>query len=108
MLSVSFSIIEDIIYIGILIYVVVNIDLEFANDLDLLVVVSRVSAVIKLRGVQDSCRAELTILRDSRSFSFDRRNRTVSSSIVVFRLVASSTSNLTSYNRAPSRSVIII
>ncbi len=86
----------------------VGINLEFANDLDLLVVVSRVSAIIELRGVRDSCRAELAILGDSRSFSFNRRNRTVSGSVMVFRSVASSTSNLASYSRASSRSVVII
>jgi hypothetical protein len=107
-LSVSFNTIEDIIYTSILICVMVGIDLEFADDLDLPVFVSRVSAVIELRGVRDSCRAELTVLGDSRSFSFDRRNRTVNGSVVVFRSVASSTSNLASHGRASSRSVVII
>jgi hypothetical protein len=47
-LSVSLSIIKDIVYIGILICIVVSVNLKFANNLDLLVVISQVSAIIKL------------------------------------------------------------
>ncbi len=108
MLSVSFSIIKDIVYTGIFICVVVGVNLEFANNLDLLVVVSRASAIVELRGVRNSYRAELTIPGDSRSFSFSKRNRTVSGRVVVFRSAASGSSNLASTSGASSRSVVII
>jgi hypothetical protein len=47
-LSVSFNIIKDIIYISIFIYVIINIDLEFINDLNLLGIISQASVIVKL------------------------------------------------------------
>ncbi len=47
-LSVSISSIKDIIYTSILICEMVSIDLEFANNLDLLVVIGRAIAITKL------------------------------------------------------------
>jgi hypothetical protein len=50
---------------------VVSVNLKFANNLDLLVVISRVSAIIKLQGVRNSYRADLAILRNARGFLFN-------------------------------------
>ncbi len=48
MLSISFYTIKDIIYTSIFISIVVSIELELANNLDLLVVIRRVSTITKL------------------------------------------------------------
>ncbi len=48
MLCVSISSIKDIVYTSVLIYKVVSINLEFANNLDVLVVIGRTSTVAKL------------------------------------------------------------
>ncbi len=47
-LGVSISSIKDIVYTSVLICKVVSINLEFANNLDVLVVISRASTIIKL------------------------------------------------------------
>jgi hypothetical protein len=47
-LSVSINNVKDVIYTSVLICEVVGIDLEFANDLNVLVIVSRTNAVTKL------------------------------------------------------------
>jgi hypothetical protein len=107
-LSVSFNTIKDIVYTGIFIYVMVSVDLEFANDLDLPVIVSRASAIVELREVQNSCKAELAIPGDNRSFSFNKRNRTVNGRVVVFRSAASGSSNLAFTSGASFKSVVII
>ncbi len=48
MLCVSISSVKDVVYTSILICEVVGINLEFANDLDVLVVVGRTSTVAEL------------------------------------------------------------
>jgi len=63
-LSVSISSIKDIIYTSILIYEVIGVDLEFANDLDVLVVIGRINTVNKLCWIKDLNRAGLMILMD--------------------------------------------
>ncbi len=64
-LIISFSIIKDRVYTSIFIYIIVSINLKFANNLDLLVVISQVSTIIKLQEVWNSYRADLTILGSS-------------------------------------------
>jgi hypothetical protein len=61
-LSVSINNVEDVIYTSVLICEVVGVDLEFVNDLDVLVVVSRTNAVAKLCWIRDLSGAGLTIL----------------------------------------------
>ncbi len=48
MLCVSISSIKDIVYMSVLICKVVSIDLEFANNLDVLVVIGRTSTITEL------------------------------------------------------------
>jgi hypothetical protein len=61
-LSVSINNVKDIIYTSVLICKVVNINLEFANDLDMLVVISWINAVVKLYWIRDLNGTGLTIL----------------------------------------------
>jgi hypothetical protein len=67
-LSVSISNVEDVIHTSVLICEVVGVDLEFANDLDVPVVVSRTNAVAELCWIRDLSGAGLTILM---AFLFD-------------------------------------
>jgi hypothetical protein len=39
LLGVTFSVVKDVVYTGVLVSIVVGIDFEFAHDLDLLIVV---------------------------------------------------------------------
>ena len=67
-LSVSINSVKDVIYTSVLICEVIGIDLEFANDLDVLVVVGRVNTVTELCWIRDLSGMGLTILM---AFLFD-------------------------------------
>jgi hypothetical protein len=86
----------------------VNVNLKFANDLDLLIIVSQASVIIKLREVRNSYKVELVIPGNSRNFSFDKRNKTVNGKVMIFRSAASGSSNLAFVNGTSFKSVIII
>jgi hypothetical protein len=67
-LSVSISSIEDIIYTSILICKVVGVDLEFANNLDVLVVIGRTNTVTELYWIRNLSGTGLIIFM---AFLFD-------------------------------------
>jgi hypothetical protein len=61
-LNVSISNIKDIVYISILICEVVGINLEFANNLDVPVVIGRTNTIVELYWIRDLSGTGLIIL----------------------------------------------
>jgi hypothetical protein len=109
-LSIALYIVEYIIYTGILIYIVVYIDFEFANNLDLLIVIGWAFAIIKLQEIRNLYRAELAILRNfsGQIYLFNRRNGGVGCHIIVLRLEVDTIRSIISTNRISSGKLFYI
>ena len=48
MLSVFINNIKDVIYTSVLIYKVINVNLKFINNLNVLIIISQINAIVKL------------------------------------------------------------
>jgi hypothetical protein len=109
-LGIALYTVEYIVYAGILICIVVYINFEFADNLDLPIVIGWAFAITKLRGIRNLYGAELAILRNfsGRTYLFDRRNGGVGYRIMVLRLGADTTRSVISANRTSSGKLLCV